>query len=121
MILDTNIVIACLREQPTAVKAITNWRQSGHALFISVVTMAETLSLPTLTAKEINTIKDFLKTFIPIPANEQTAELAGELQRTYQIGLADALIAASASLYRVALVTRDRQFRKVKEIQTVEV
>lgn len=54
-------------------------------------------------------------------ANDNVATLAAMLCRTYRIKLPDAGIAATAMMRNVPLITRDQQFRKIKEIKVLEI
>lgn len=50
-----------------------------------------------------------LGSFEEFPVSREVAEEAGRLRRTIGIALADAVIAATALLYRSAIVTRNRR------------
>ena len=120
MVVDTNIIIACLKGEEGPVIGLSDAIRNGRALFVSSITVAETLALPTLTPSDIEKARGFLKHFISVPFDDTIAMLSAMLRRTYSIELPDAGIAATAIVRRVPLVTRDRQFRKIKEITVVE-
>lgn len=90
-------------------------------LLISSLSVTEVLSLPTLTLDTIDKAKRFLDTFISIPFDDVLAQEAAFFRRTYRLSLPDAAIAATAFVTNTSLVTRDRDFRKVKEITIVEI
>ncbi len=121
MILDTNIVIAFLGGEKTVISVMTEWKKGGRALFISAVTFGEVLSLSNLSHSEIEKIKIFLNSFISIPLDNEIVESAAFLRRIYRVSLPDAIIAATSFKYKVPLVTRDRQFRKIKEITVIDI
>lgn len=121
MVVDTNILIACLSAEPNAVAAVSAWKQEGRVLFVSSVSLTETLSFNSLTDIEILRIKGFFTNFISIAVNDRIAEMAGFFRRTYRIETPDAIIAATAMVQKTSLVTRDRQFLKIKEISIVEI
>ncbi|MDP3956447.1 MAG: type II toxin-antitoxin system VapC family toxin [bacterium] len=120
MILDTNILIAYLNGETPVIDAISKWRREGRALFISSVSFAEVLALPTLTSREVDTVERFLRAFISAPLDNDLAVVAALLKRTYRLKLPDAIIAATALTRKVPLITRDRQFRRIREIGTFE-
>jgi len=121
MILDTNILIAHLNGESGVIETLSDWKQSGRPLFISSISFAETLALAGLTPQERNKIRAYLSSFLSIPFDNTIAEIAAVLKGIYGIELPDAAIAATAYTRNFPLVTRDRQFRKIKEISVVEV
>ena len=121
MVIDTNIIIAYLNAEPRAVVALSDWKQEGRGLFVSSISIAETLAISSLTEIETSQVKEFLKNFISVPLDNTVAEVAGYLRRKYKLEIPDAAIAATALTKQVPLVTRDRQFRKVREIILLEI
>lgn len=121
VVIDTNIIIACLKAEPDAVVALSELKKEGRALLISSVTVAEVLAIPALNEAELNRIRDFLRNFISIPFNDNIAEVAALIRRKYRLEIPDAAIAATALINRDTLITRDRQFKKVSEIAVLEI
>lgn len=121
MVVDTNILIACLDAEPRAATVLSEWKQEGRALLISSVSIAEALAIAPVTAEEVEKIKAFLREFISIPFDDAIAETAGFLRRKYRLEIPDAAIAATAFSRNVPLVSRDRQFRKIAEITIIEI
>jgi predicted nucleic acid-binding protein len=52
-------------------------------------------------------VRRLLEPLAELPIDRPVAERAGRIRRTSGVGLADALIAATASLHRLRLVTRN--------------
>ena len=121
MILDTNILIAHLNGEVRVIEILSDWKQSGRPLFISSISFAETLALPGITLQERDKIRAYLSSFLSIPFDNTIAEAAAVFKGIYRMGLPDAAIAATAYTQNFPLVTRDHQFRKIKEISVVEV
>lgn len=119
MVLDTNILIAYLDEDVRAVRAIQEWFSQHVSLFISAVSYAEVLALPEASSTDLTKIHEFLDYFIVIDVDKNLAEETAAIKRTYRLKFADAAIAATALRTRTSLVTRDKQFRKIKEIQVL--
>jgi len=65
MVLDTNILIAYFNGEEKVIKMLSEWKNSGRALFISTISKAEVLSLPQLLPKDIEKFGSFLITFSP--------------------------------------------------------
>ena len=93
----------------------------GPGAFVSTISLAELLSLPTLTSNETDAIVGFLRDFISVPFSERLARTAAQFRRDYNLQLPDAAIAATAFHHWAMLASRDRVFRKVKEITLVEI
>lgn len=79
------------------------------------------LSYPLLAEKDIREAKEFLSAFVSIPFDDILAEKAAYFRRVHKLTLTDSGIAATAFTYRVPLITRDKQFQKVKEITVIEI
>lgn len=121
MVVDTNILIACFNAEANAVVALSKWKREQRPLFISSVSFAEVLAMASLTDKEIAVMKAFLQHFILIPMDAVIAERAAYFRRMYRFEIPDAAIAATALTLGVPLVTRDRQFKKLRDIQIISV
>jgi len=59
--------------------------------------------------------------FWTLPFDERLAEKAARLARLYRLKIPDAAIAATEVYCAMPLESRDRGFRKVKEVNLVEV
>ena len=120
MVLDTNILIAYLNGEPTVVDTLWSWRLEGRALLVSSISFAEVLALPRLTASDLRLVTRFLQTFLSVPFDDRIAETAAGFSRLYRLKLPDAAIAATAAVHAMPLVSRDRIFRRVTEIELIE-
>ena len=119
MVLDTNILIAYLGEDAKVVHAIQEWFSQHVSLFISAVSYAEVLALPEASAADLAKIREFLGYFVIVDVDKDLAESIATIRRASKLKFADAAIAATALRSHSALVTRDKQFRKVNEIQVL--
>ena len=116
MVIDTNILIAYLNNEAIVVELLDSWRVSGKSLIISSITTVEILSLNTLTPQKIKKVRLFLQTFLTCPLDTSLAETAAALRRKYCLKTPDAIVAATAQTFKLPLITRDHQFRKIKEL-----
>ena len=119
MVLDTNILVAYLNGESSVIRFVSGLKQEGRVIFISSISIAEVLALPSLAPAEIKSIKQFLSEFIYVPFDDVLAETAALIKRFYKLGIPDAAIAATAITRQVPLVSRDKQFRKIKELKLV--
>ena len=113
MILDSNILIGYINGDEKIRTALYAWHESGTVLFISHVSVVETLSRAALTADDISRIESFLNDFIIIPIDMEIARYASALRRTHSLALADALLVATAHVSHVQLVSRDKKLQKL--------
>lgn len=121
MILDSNIVIAYLNKDEKIVGIIELLKEENKNLLISSITFGETLSFSMLSNQEIEEIKNFLNSFISVSVDNTLSEIAAFLKRKYGINLLDAVIAATALKYKMSILTRDKHFKKIKEIEVFEI
>jgi predicted nucleic acid-binding protein len=105
MIVDTNILIDALRGKVEA----KSFLLSTDATFsISVVSVAE-LYAGVKGNDELTALEDFLMTFSIHGIDQEIASVAGkylnQYSRSHHVGIADALIAATASRFNEELAT----------------
>ncbi len=79
------------------------------------------MALPGLSITDTKEIKNFLRNFVSVPFDDQVAEIAGMIKRTYGLKIPDSAIAATALIRNVPLITHDREFQKIREITVVKV
>lgn len=106
-LLDSNVLILHLREDPRATGLLTQWAKR-HALYISVITRTEILA--GMRPSEEVTTAELLTSLISLPVDSAIADEAGRLiyrhaRRGLHISFPDALIAATALLHELTLVT----------------
>jgi len=120
MVIDTNILIYYLKGDSQVTSIMDQWKQERRSLVVSTISVAETLSLSRLTKKQIDNIRDFVNNFLSVSVDEGLAEKAAYLRRLYDLPIPDACVAATAILKDLPLVTRDTDFRQIKQIEVVD-
>lgn len=121
MVIDSNILIGYLNGDAAIIETLNSWKQDSRVLLISAISFAEVLSYPLLAEKDIFEAKEFLSGFVSIPFDDILAEKAAYFRRLHKLTLTDAGIAATAFAFHAPLITRDKQFQKIKEISVIEV
>ena len=117
LLLDTNILIDHLRGEAKATALLQDVAVGRVTASISVITESELLSAHSLTPRQLRDIAALLSVLPKLAVTSHVAQTAARFRRTYRIDLADALIAATASLAHATLVTRNlRHFRSVREL-----
>ena len=105
MVVDTNILIDSLRGKADAVHFLESAETSYS---ISVISVTELIA-GIRGSSELGVVQDFLASFVIHPVDEATSKLAGEYLNRYfkshQVGIADALIAATATIHGEELAT----------------
>jgi predicted nucleic acid-binding protein len=105
LLLDTDVLIDYLRGEP---EAIAYLEDRTETLMLSAITVAE-LFAGVREGEERRTLDSFVRVFEIVAVSPQIAERGGLIRRdyggSYNTGLADALIAATAEHERASLVT----------------
>ncbi len=107
-LLDTNVLIRCLRGVPETLELARSLTEEGD-LHVSVLSHLEVLTLAH--SKEEKRTLDFLTPFILHPVNEPIAQRAAALLKSTDpaqpLYLSEAIIAATALQHGLILVTYD--------------
>jgi predicted nucleic acid-binding protein len=114
ILVDTNIFLY-LMNGDDAIEEILQ----GKSIFISFMTELELIGFKNITSKEEKQIQNLLTDCTIILINDRIKEKYVELRRMYHLKLADAIIAATAIVHDIALITADKQFRTIKELKLV--
>ena len=105
LLLDSDVVVDYLRGVP---EAVTYLEERSETLLLSAITVAE-LFAGVREGKERTALHAFLGAFEIVAVDREIAERGGlfrrEFGKSHGVGLADALIAASATHRDAALVT----------------
>ena len=110
---DTNCFIYLLDENPLLLPfASESWA-------FSYITEIELLSKKELLSKDEALIISMLDTCYKVNHSQMITELAISLKKSNNIKLPDAIIAASAQLLRLPLLTADKGFANIKGIDCI--
>ena len=109
LLIDTDVLIDYLRGQAQAVEFLES---RTEVLLISTMTIAE-LYAGVRNGKEMEMLNELIRAFQVVPIDESISMKGGLYRRDYGkshgMGLADAIIAATAELNRVTLVTLNQK------------
>ena len=111
---DTNILIYFLQGDKDVIAMI-----SDKEIVISFITELELLSLPKISDKSKKLIKELLKICLIIDINAEIKDLAIEFRKKSKIKLPDAIIAATAYFHQLPLLTADKQFKSIEELEVL--
>jgi predicted nucleic acid-binding protein len=121
-LLDTNAVIYYVKEEASVVSIIEDIYTKNIPVYLSVMTQAELFAFPQLSDEESERIEKFLQSVSIIPMDSQIARLTGTIRKTYQLKIADSVIAATALFTNSQLLTRNvGDFKKIPELRIQEI
>lgn len=110
---DTNCFIYLLDENPL----LLPFANDGWAY--SYITEIELLSKKGITQHEETIIKNMLDSCYKIKHSQVITDSVIKLKRTNNIKIPDAIIAASAKVFNLPLITADKGFTNIKDIDCI--
>ncbi len=111
---DTNILIYYLKGNQEVDTMI-----SDKDLVISFITELELLSLPNLTNDSLKVIRGLLKNCFIVDINNEIKKSTIEFRKKSRLKLPDSIIAASSHFFNLPLITADKQFKKVTDLEVI--
>lgn len=111
LFIDSNIVLYLFSGDSTIVSLLDN-----KDLYVSFITELEVLGYPEITDDEKVQIEAFFSECQVININKAIKKDVIFLRRKYNMKLPDCIIAASAKNLRIPLITADKDFNKIDEI-----
>lgn len=91
----------------------------GKQLIISFITELELLSMPELSEKEITIISELIQHCQVVNVNSEIKNKTVEIRKSSKLKLPDSIIAASALYSNLAILTADKAFEKVNELNLI--
>lgn len=112
-LLDTNVVIGLLKQHTAAVLLIETHQLDLNQVVISQITRMELLGYPGLPNEEERKILGFLQNCLVLLIDEAVEQRAIQLRRSGNYKLPDAIIAATALVHQLTLLTLDERLSKL--------
>ncbi len=116
ILLDTNIIIYTLNGDPRISDFINDKRAA-----VSFVTEIELLGWKNITSQNRAAIEMFLNDCIFLEYSIRIKQATIEIKSKYGLKLADAFIAANAIQFDIPLISADKIFDKVKELNFINI
>jgi predicted nucleic acid-binding protein len=114
-LLDSNILIYLLKND-SKTKALLK-RLRREYFFISTISVTE-VQWGARSQKDLKILKDFTRQFVPLDLRTAIAEQAVTLSKTQKsLKFKDLLIAATAQVEGLTLVTTDKDFKRIKDLK----
>ncbi len=115
ILLDTNIVLYLLKGNNTLEELL-----QGKNPYLSFMTELELIGFPDISTKEEIKIIELLDECLIISLNNNIKKKYIELRRKYKLKLVDTIIAATAIALNIPLITSDKQFASIKELNLIQ-
>lgn len=112
-LLDTNFILGLLKSSPETLTLIKDRQIEARQCAYSAITRMELLGFPGITRAEETLIQNKLEHLTYLPITTSIEDAAIRLRRTRKVKLPDAIIAASALIVGVELLTMDRHLLNV--------
>jgi len=112
--LDTNILLYLLNGDDTISILLKD-----RTIVISFISEMELLSFKNLSAKEEKIIQELISTCTVVSIEEDIKIKAIEIKRTYNLKLPDAIVAATSQIFNLPILTADKDYKKVKDLNLV--
>ena len=116
---DTNIVIYYLQQQfPPFAESFMDVVCMKHQPAISVITELELLCWKSATKEDLKTLNKFISTIKVFELDKDIKLKVIEVRKRYKLKLPDAIIASTALVYKLTLLTRDvNDFKNIKNLE----
>jgi predicted nucleic acid-binding protein len=114
ILVDTNIFLYLLKGNVTIEEIL-----QGKIIYLSVITELELIGFSKLTTKEEKSINQLLSDCKVINIDNSIKSFYSNLRKKYHLKLADAIIAATSISLGIPLITADKQFQIVSEINLI--
>ena len=115
IVLDSNIIILYLNGDSKIIAWINRQTRLGEKFAVSTVTVVEILTYDKMTIEAAILTENLLKRLLIVDVDISIAREAARLRRNIKMGLADGIIAATATTLRVPIASRDAIFKKLKD------
>lgn len=118
MLIDSNIIIYATQPEFNQLRHFLGRQKQ---LNVSIISKTETLGYHKLSPKQKTLLEDFFKATNILPLDDAIVEQSIRLRQKENIPLADAIIAATALVFKIPLVTRNiGDFKSVVGLKVVD-
>ena len=114
ILIDTNIALYLLNGSTTLAALL-----QGKNPYISFITELELIGFKTITVKEEKHINSFINDCTIISLSNNIKQQYVSIRRKYKLKLADSIIAATAISLNLPIITGDKQFRTIEELNMI--
>ncbi|CAN1487839.1 VapC Predicted nucleic acid-binding protein, contains PIN domain [Flavobacteriaceae bacterium] len=109
-LVDTNFLIHVNQGEPFVESFL------DYSFAVSFITEIELLGAFSISKTQRNQFKNLLDDCLILDMNHQIKKECIAIRNNYKIKIPDAIIASTAIIYNIPLITSDKGFEKIKEI-----
>lgn len=114
LLIDTNIALYLLNGDTTIAELL-----NGRDVHVSFITELELLGFQDLKEDDRSVIEEFLSNCIIVDLSQAIKKITIELKQKYKLKLPDAIIAATSIYMNLPLISADRDFERILDLQFV--
>jgi hypothetical protein len=119
VLLDTNVLVYHVAGDPAATRFLDK-TIARRSFCLSILSVIEFLGWHGPPDDEFLECKDLIELATILPVSKEVADKAIELRRAKRIKLADAVIASTALVNNLSLVTTNiRDFKRIRDLQII--
>lgn len=111
---DSNIILYLLGGDKTIAELLDK-----KQIYLSFITQLELLSFSKNTKKDLKIIQELIDQCVIIDINDEIKDMVIDLKRKYRLKLPDGIIIATAIYLDLPLITADKEFKKVEQINLI--
>lgn len=124
VLVDSSVIIDFLRVKDRKRTLLFNLVDKNHQLYISVITHTELFAGKSIweSKKAYNEVTDLFSEIKILPLTEEISEKSGQIKVRFGLDIIDAIIAATAVLTNLELITLNtKDFKKVKGLKLFKI
>jgi predicted nucleic acid-binding protein len=114
LLVDTNILLYLLEGDEALIPLLEE-----NQIYISFITQLEMLGFKGLTETEYKKISEFLSECVIVDINNRIKDITIDLRRKHGLKLPDSIIIATSVYLDMPLISADKEFKKVKNINLI--
>lgn len=111
IVLDTNIILYLLRGNIQIASMLDEM-----IFFVSILTEIELLGYTDITIEDKNQIREFLSECTIVSLDDHIKDLCINIKQSIKIKTPDAIVAATALSLQIPLITADKGFEKIQDL-----
>ncbi len=110
-LVDTNIALYLLAGDSTITNILDN-----STIYLSFITQLELLGYNGITIAEQKKVRNFINDCVVVDISEDIKVKTIAIRQNFKLKLPDCIIAASAQFLEIPLLTADKGFKKIKNL-----
>ena len=114
LLIDTNIALYLLNGDTTIAELL-----NGRDVHVSFITELELLGFQDIKEEDRSIIEELLNNCIIVDLNQAIKRITVDLKQKYKLKLPDAIIAATSIYMNLPLISADKDFERISDLQFI--